>query len=89
MNKILTLSNGQHILFGMVLSHMTNNLNIDFPKNNLEKLAEFIIEIDSPEANNYDLTYSESIEEYLENSFEISTQVWEKYEEVFLAISND
>jgi len=61
MEKILTFTNGQHILFGMILSHITNNLNLVFPKSNYGGLCEFIIEIDSPEASNYELTYSESM----------------------------
>lgn len=86
MEKILTFTNGQHILFGMILSHITNNLNLVFPKSNYGGLCEFIIEIDSPEDSNYELTYSESMEEYPENLYDIFQGVWEKYEDVFLAL---
>jgi hypothetical protein len=53
---------GQHIIYGMILSHFSNRLNLVFPSTNYDRLAETIISLDAPEPDNYDLTISEAIE---------------------------
>jgi hypothetical protein len=89
MEKITTLTNGQHIIFGMVLSYLTNHLNLVMPQQNLGRLASTIIELDEPEPNNYDLTTSESMEEYMEQIPEIFAEYWERYHEIFITLVND
>lgn len=88
MKKIATLTSGQHIIFGMVISHFENRLNEIFPSYKFEALIDFIQEIDSPDAS-YDLTYSEQMEEYPEAIPQIFDGIWEKFEEVFLAIQQN
>lgn len=89
METIATLTPGQHIIFGMILSHFSNRLNLIFPAQNYGRLASLIIELDEPKANEYDLTTSESMEEYPEGIQEIFESFWENFEEVFLALQQD
>lgn len=86
--KILSLTSGQHIIFGMVISHFTNRLNLVLPLSNYEKLIDFILEIDNPSVT-MDLTYSEQMEEHPEAIPQIFESIWDKFEEVFLAIQQD
>lgn len=87
--QIATLTPGQHIIFGMVLSHISNELNLVFPTSNYGRLAQFIKEFDAPDSMSTDLTPSESIQEYLEDSYKIFVEIWEQYQEVFLALQKD
>ena len=77
---------GQHIIYGMILSHFSNRLNLVFPSTNYDRLAETIISLDAPEPDNYDLTISEAIEEYPEQCHNLCKMFWDQYEEVFLEI---
>jgi hypothetical protein len=86
--KIATLTSGQHIIFGMVVSHFTNRLNLVFSTLNYGRLIDFIQEIDDPNVTD-DLTYSEQMEEYPEAIPQIFDSIWERFEDVFLAIQKD
>lgn len=91
MEKIATLTSGQHIIFGMVISHFTNRLNLVFPTQNYGTLIDFIQEIDDPAVLSPDaeLTYSEQMEEHPEYISEIFDGIWEKFEEVFFSIQEN
>ena len=87
MEKIATLTPGQHIIFGMVLSYFSNHLNLVFPQENYVRLVNFIQEFDAPDMNNpYDLTPSEGMEEHIDKVSDIFVLIWEQYEEVFLEL---
>lgn len=86
--KIATLTSGQHIIFGMIISHFNNRLNLVVPSSNYEKLIDFILQIDDPNVT-MDLTYSEQMEEHPEYIPQIFESIWDKFEQVFLAIQQD
>lgn len=63
--KILSMTNGQHILYGMICSHIVEEFNYDPTVEVSIKMMELIIELDSPENYDFELTPSEAIEQCL------------------------
>jgi hypothetical protein len=84
MSYIQTLTNGQHILFGMVLSKLTNELNSVVANKKLEDLAGLIQELDKPDNYDTDLTPSEAVEEHLDKAYDIFCDFWEENQSYFV-----
>jgi hypothetical protein len=78
---MLSLTDGQHVLFGMVCSKLRNDvLNRNLSSNQIYNLCEVIIQFDDPSYHtDCDFTPSESIQEFPERSFEIFSDFWEEY----------
>lgn len=78
-NKILTLTNGQHIIFGLALSKIVNEKNWDVSPDNRIKLASTIQWLDDPKNNTTELTPSEAMEEYPTKCYDIFCYFWSKH----------
>lgn len=87
--KILTLTNGQHILYGMICSYLVQEFNYDPTVDDSIKMIELVCELDDP--NNYDseLTPSEGMEEHPELIKEIFDDFWEENEEYILELASE
>ena len=87
--KLSTLTSGQHILFGLTTSRLINDeLNRNLKESELNKLAELIIELDSPENYDTELTPSESCEEHSQHIYTIFEDFWEENHIYILDILN-
>jgi hypothetical protein len=76
--KLLSMTNGQHILYGMICSHLTQDFNYDPTIEDSIKMIELVQELDSPEKHDTELTPSEGMQEYPEKVYEI---FWDFYQE--------
>lgn len=86
-NKITTLTNGQHIIFGLALSKIVNEKNWDVSSANKIKLASAIQWLDRPENYTTELTPSEAMEEYPAKCYDIFCEFWDQHEEVLILAS--
>jgi len=83
-NKITTLTNGQHIIFGLSLSKIVNEKNWDVSSDNMIRLASVIQNLDDPKNNTTELTPSEAMEEYPSKCYDIFCDFWNEHEEVLI-----
>jgi hypothetical protein len=87
--KMLSLTNGQHILYGVVCSYLVEEFNYDPTVEDCIKMMELIIELDSPENYDTELTPSEGMEQNLENIKEIFDDFWEENEQYILELASE
>lgn len=88
-NKILSLTNGQHILYGMVCSHLVEEFNYDPTIEDSIKMIELICELDDPENYDSELTPSESMQEHPEHIKQIFDDFWEENENYILELASE
>ena len=87
--KILSLTNGQHILYGVVCSHLVEEFNYDPTVEDSIKMMGLIIELDSPENYDTELTPSEGMEQYPQNIKDIFDDFWEENEQYILELASE
>ena len=86
---ILSMTNGQHILYGMICSHLTEDFNYDPTIEDSIKMIELVKELDSPENYDSELTPSEGMEEHPEKVYEIFWDFYEENEEYILDLCSE
>lgn len=86
-SDLLSLTFGQHILFGMVCSHLVNEFNYDPTIEDCIKMSELIKELDSSENYDDESTPSECMEEETENIKCIFDDFWEENEQYILELA--
>jgi len=87
--KILTLTNGQHILYGMVCSYLVEEFNYDPTIEDSIKMIELVCELDDPKNHYSELTTSESMEEHPEHIKKIFDNFWDDYQEIILELASE
>lgn len=88
-NKILTLTNGQHILYGMTCSYLIEEFNYDPTIEDSIKMMELITDLDSPDNYDSELTPSESMEQYPEKIKELFEDFYEENEQYLLKLASE
>ena len=87
--KILSMTNGQHILYGVICSYLVNEFNYDPTIKDSMKMMELIMELDSPKNYDSELTPSEGMEEHPENIKYIFDDFWEVNEQYILELASE
>jgi hypothetical protein len=87
--KILSMTNGQHVLYGMICSVLVEEFNYDPTIEDSIKMMELIKELDSPENYDSELTPSEGIEQSPEDSYEIFTEFYDENKNYILELASE
>jgi hypothetical protein len=80
--KILSMTFGQHILYGMTCSTLQEAVDYNPSVQDSIKMIDLIIRLDSPENHNTELTPSEAIQEYPDKVVEIFSDFYDTYQNI-------
>ena len=87
--KILSMTNGQHILYGMICSILVEEFNYDPSVEDSIKMIELIQHLDSPENYDSELTPSEGIEQSPENCYDIFAEFYVENKTYILELASE